>query len=61
LGGRRVKIARAGVGLTLVRPGRAYPGHPRREVAAMPESYSQRRGVDGRDKPGHNERGLAAL
>jgi hypothetical protein len=39
---------------TLTRRARACPGHPRRAEAANFESLSQRRGVDGRDKPGQD-------
>src|SRR5471032_1639595 len=39
---------------TLTRRARACPGHPRRAEAANFESFLQRRGVDGRDKPGQD-------
>ena len=37
---------------TPARRARACPGHPRRAEAANFESFLQRHGVDGRDKPG---------
>jgi hypothetical protein len=35
----------------------ACAGHPRRPAGASLESFSRRRRVDGRDKPGHDDRG----
>jgi integrase len=43
---------------TLARHARPCAGHPRPSAAANFASLSRRRGVDGRDKPGHDAQGL---
>jgi len=44
-------------GTSFQRHGRACPGHPRGAVAIVIRRWRRRPGVDGRDKPGHDEGG----